>query len=191
MADRSKDSEFLKFVEYYKSLPLEERYPLGKAFYQETGGKLSPHNNPLTVAVAIVRIQDDDGSIKLLGLKRGIPPFVGGVAFAGGYTEYLESGHMAAARELREELGIDLKGEDFEVFGNPLMSPTNNDLLFFLHREVFPKSLLDSVSLSKEALSYELIDASTEMCFPHHKAKSLAALALPAAGKSARPKTGV
>ena len=186
MADHSSNEAFLKFVEFFNSLPVAERYPLGKAFHAATGGKLSPHNNPLTVAVAIVRVKDEDGSVKLLGLKRGIPPFVGGVAFPGGFTEYLESAHDAAARELKEELGLDLKGEDFEVFGNPLMSPTNNDLLFFMHREVFPKSILEKVVLSSEAQELVLIDGATEMCFSHHKGKSLAALGLAPAALPAK-----
>lgn len=177
MMDHTTNEAFLKFVEFFKGLPVPERYPLGKAFHMHTGGKLSPHNNPLTVAVAMVRIQDDDGSVKLLGMKRGIAPFIGGVAFPGGFTEYLESAHLGAARELKEELGLDLKGDDFEVFGNPLMSPTNNDLLFFMHKDVFPKSILKDIVLSGEALEVVLIDESTEMCFPHHKAKAMAVLA--------------
>jgi len=180
MTDHTTNEAFLKFVEFFKGLPMGERYPLGKAFHTHTGGKLSPHNNPLTVAVAMVRILDDDGSVKLLGLKRGIPPFVGGVAFPGGFTEYLESAHVGAARELKEELGLDLKADDFEVFGNPLMSPTNNDLLFFLHKDVFPKSILKDVVLSGEALEVVIIDESTEMCFPHHKAKAMKALGMTA-----------
>jgi ADP-ribose pyrophosphatase YjhB (NUDIX family) len=164
--------EFLDFIEFFNSLKIEERYPLSKAFNLATGGKLSPHNNPIAVAVAIVQIEDEDGSIKLLGLKRGIPPFVGGVAFPGGFTEQLESANMAAARELKEELGLELSGNDFEVFGNPLMSPQNNELWFFKYKHVLPKSVLNELKLSAEALEFVLIDENTEMCFPHHKTKA-------------------
>lgn len=176
MAEHKDNQAFKNFIEFYNSLPINERYPLGKAFFEATGGKLSPHNNPLIVAIAMIRVQDDDGSIKLLGLKRGIPPFVGGIAFPGGFTETLESAHVAAARELKEELGLITNGEDFEVFGNSLMSPTNNDLFFFLHKEIFPKSILNDIVLSSESQAFVLIDENTEMCFSHHKAKSIAVL---------------
>lgn len=178
MTDHTKNEKLIEFIEFYNSLPLKERYPLGKFFYEQTGGKLSPHNNPLTVAVPILQVEDENGEIKLLGLKRGIAPHIGGVAFPGGYTEYLENGHYAAARELKEELGLDTNPEDYEVFGNPLMSPTNNMLLFFKHKDVFPYSILKEIKLSSEALDFVLIDKDTEMCFSHHRAKADAALAL-------------
>jgi ADP-ribose pyrophosphatase YjhB (NUDIX family) len=80
--------------------------------------------------------------VKLLGLKRGIPPFVGGVAFPGGYNEHLETGQKAAARELFEELGVKTNPEDYEVFGNPLMSPTNNELIFYRYKIVLERESL-------------------------------------------------
>lgn len=162
---------FDDFVEYFNKLPQNEKYKLGSEFNKRTGGKLSPNNNPLPVCVAMIKV-DIDGEIKLLGIKRGIPPFVGGVAFPGGFQEGNETATDAAARELFEETGIKTSGEDYEIFGNPLLSPTNNELKFFVNKHVFGKEILDSLVLSEEVQGFVLIDSSTELCFPFHQQKA-------------------
>ncbi len=162
---------FDDFVEYFNALPQGEKYKLGAEFNKRTGGKLSPNNNPLPVCVAMLRI-DVDGEVKLLGIKRGIPPFVGGIAFPGGFQEGMETAMDAAARELFEEVGIKTKGSDYEIYGNPSLSPTNNELKFFLHKDIFPKEILNDVILSNESQDIILIDDTTEMCFPFHQEKA-------------------
>jgi 8-oxo-dGTP pyrophosphatase MutT (NUDIX family) len=162
---------FEDFLAKYNALTIEEKYKLGKIFHIKTGGTLSPHCSPKPVSIAIVGIQDDDGSIKLLGLKRGTPPFIDGIALPGGYNESLETGAAAAARELQEELGINLKPDNFEIFGNPLMSPDNNELCFYKYNHILPKSILASIKCSSEANGFELIDSKTPLCFPLHKNK--------------------
>ncbi len=165
------DKIFTDFVEYFTNLPQVEKYKLGAEFNKLTGGKLSPNNNPLPVCVAIIRI-DIDGEIKLLGIKRGIPPFIGGIAFPGGFQEGHEKATDAAARELFEETGLKTFGDDYEIFGNPLLSPTNNELKFFVNKNIYTKDILNSLTLSEEVQDFVLIDINTEMCFPFHQEKA-------------------
>lgn len=158
------------FIDYFKSLPESEKFKLGKTFNEQTGGKISPYNNPTAVMVGMVQIQDDDG-IKLLGVRRGIPPHIGGIALPGGFQEYLEQATSTVAREVFEETGLKTNSEDYEIFGNPVMSPTNNMLIFFKTKNVYPKSVLKELKLNSEVFEFVLVDSKTQLCFPLHQEK--------------------
>lgn len=67
--------------------------------------------NPTPVAVLI---QPVDGGV--LTVRRDIPPHRGELALPGGYIDLGESWEEAAARELREETGIEVDPEDVEAF---------------------------------------------------------------------------
>jgi ADP-ribose pyrophosphatase YjhB (NUDIX family) len=166
-----KEQLFNDFIEYYNTLTEKEKFGLAGVFNKATGGKLSPFNSPQPVGVAVIQVQDGD-EIKLLGMIRGIPPKVGEIAFPGGFNNTLEVGIVATVRELFEETGLQTKPEDYEYVGE-LMSPTNNNLLFYMNKNVFPKSIIETLkpddSCKPESQGFVLIDKDTPMAFPHHR----------------------
>lgn len=159
------------FIHYFQSIPEGEKYRLGKLFNEKTGGKLSQHNNPIPVVVSLIQVEDE-GEIKLLGVRRGIPPHVGEIALPGGFQDFMEEPHVSAAREILEETGLQTDVEDYEIYGNPLMSPTNNMLIFFKNKNVFPSSILEELKLNSEVLEFVLVDENTPLCFPLHEKKA-------------------
>ena len=76
----------------------------------------------VTVDIVIFTIQSDD--LKVLLVKRGIPPFKGQLALPGGFVHEDESLDEAAMRELREETGVsDVFLEQLYSFGEPGRDP--------------------------------------------------------------------
>lgn len=80
--------------------------------------------NPLPVAVLVLPV--DDG---VLLIRRGIEPNKGKLAFPGGFIELEEAWQDAAARELREETGIDVPGS--EVRDHRVLSAPDGTVLIF------------------------------------------------------------
>jgi 8-oxo-dGTP diphosphatase len=76
----------------------------------------------VTVDVVIFTIQFEE--LKVLLVKRGIPPFKGQFALPGGFVHEGESLEKAAVRELREETGVaDVYLEQLYSFGEPGRDP--------------------------------------------------------------------
>ena len=76
----------------------------------------------VTVDIVIFTIQSDE--LKVLLIKRGIPPFKGQFALPGGFVHEDESLDKAAMRELREETGVsDVYLEQLYSFGDPGRDP--------------------------------------------------------------------
>ena len=76
----------------------------------------------VTVDIVIFTIQSDE--LKVLLVKRGIPPFKGQFALPGGFVHEDESLDDAAMRELREETGVsDVYLEQLYSFGHPGRDP--------------------------------------------------------------------
>jgi 8-oxo-dGTP diphosphatase len=76
----------------------------------------------ITVDIVIFTIQD--GSLRILLVKRGIAPFAGQFAIPGGFVLEDESLEQAALRELREETGVDdVFLEQLYSFGDPARDP--------------------------------------------------------------------
>lgn len=76
----------------------------------------------ITVDIVIFTIQG--GVLKVLLVKRGIPPFAGQFAIPGGFVLEGESLEQAALRELQEETGIaDVYLEQLYSFGEPGRDP--------------------------------------------------------------------
>ena len=76
----------------------------------------------VTVDIVIFTIQSDE--LKVLLVKRGIPPFKGQLALPGGFVHEDESLEEAAMRELREETGVsDVYLEQLYSFGEPGRDP--------------------------------------------------------------------
>ena len=76
----------------------------------------------VTVDVVIFTIADDD--LKVLLIRRGGEPFKGKWALPGGFVEMEESLERAAARELKEEVGVsNVYLEQLFTFGEPNRDP--------------------------------------------------------------------
>lgn len=71
-----------------------------------------PREGPSLLVIAGVFADE-----KLLLIRRGIEPYRGRWAPPGGYVEAGESAEAAAARELKEEAGIEVPAADFLVTG--------------------------------------------------------------------------
>jgi 8-oxo-dGTP diphosphatase len=82
--------------------------------------------NPLPVVVSIVRVGNG-----LLTVRRDIEPERGKLAFPGGYIDYGETWHEAAARELFDETSdlIDVHPDYFELLG--VENASNGNILIF------------------------------------------------------------
>jgi ADP-ribose pyrophosphatase YjhB (NUDIX family) len=79
--------------------------------------------NPIPVSVVLVPI--DNG---LLIGRRGINPGKGELALPGGYIEYGESWRNAGARELMEEIGLEINPLDLQLFN--VFSSVEHILIF-------------------------------------------------------------
>jgi len=76
------------------------------------------------VSVDAVVFREREGRLELLLIRRGQPPFAGRHALPGGFVEMDEELPDAAARELREETGLDgVALEQLAAFGRPDRDP--------------------------------------------------------------------
>lgn len=81
-------------------------------------------NSSIQVAVDIVIFTIHEGMLKILLVKRGIPPFKGSFAIPGGFVRQDEGLDEAALRELHEETGVaDVYLEQLYSFGEPARDP--------------------------------------------------------------------
>jgi 8-oxo-dGTP diphosphatase len=85
--------------------------------------KLTDYPRPsVTVDLVIFTIAEDD--LKVLLIRRGQEPFKGRWALPGGFVEIDESLERAAARELKEEVGVtNVYLEQLYTFGKPKRDP--------------------------------------------------------------------
>lgn len=126
------------------------------------------YENPTPVAIALIPVLGDNGSMYLLGVQRGIEPFIGGIALPGGYINKGENVNMAVTREVLEETGLNLNQNDFLLTEN-LISPENKLLLFCRYQEVQMESLIDMEYVDTENQKLVLISKDTPICFSLHK----------------------
>lgn len=119
-------------------------------------------SNPVPVAVAIVPYKN-----KLIGIRRGIEPRKGQIAFPGGYINSGETFQQALSRELLEETGISVSSDLWDVFhiGDSLQS--NRLLVFGLFKGEIEK--VDFNFKTDEAEEVLLIDSETKLAFPLHE----------------------
>jgi ADP-ribose pyrophosphatase YjhB (NUDIX family) len=85
--------------------------------------------NPIPVAVALVPVTDGDRT-GLLVVRRAIPP-VGKLALIGGFVEEHESWQACAAREVREEAGVEIDPAALAPLWYASSEPRPNRILLF------------------------------------------------------------
>jgi 8-oxo-dGTP pyrophosphatase MutT (NUDIX family) len=130
--------------------------------------------NPTPVAVAVQPV-----GLGLLVVRRSIPPARDRLAFPGGYIEVDETWQQAAARELREEVGIEADPDGVRLFD--ALSAPDGTLLIFGLLPTLVGELPESVP-NEESMGWQVISEPTELGFDLHTRVANAYFASVAAG---------
>lgn len=125
------------------------------------------YKNPTPVAVCVLRIAEPGQAPKLLAVKRGIEPRIGGLALPGGYIDEGESAEMAAARELLEEANLNVPVGAWHPVATRVTP--DNKLLVFLQADVtlHPRAL-ESFVPNREVQALALVTEVDDLAFPIH-----------------------
>jgi ADP-ribose pyrophosphatase YjhB (NUDIX family) len=125
------------------------------------------YKNPVPCAICLLPINKNN-KIYLLGIKRGIVPFKGGLALPGGYVDELENINTALSRELYEETLVSTQAENWSIISSEIT--TSNHLLFFgLYKTALDFNSIDFTHFGIETESVELIDENSVVVFPLHQ----------------------
>jgi len=130
------------------------------------------YKNPLPVVVVLIAVRKSI-PVKnvlitdLLVQKRGIMPGKGQWALPSGYINYKETFQQAAVREMKEEIYLDSKEEDYELFD--VCSSVGGNLLIFA---TYNKTLHSIEELkfipNEEVLDIKTISVPEQLAFPTH-----------------------
>ncbi|UQX00167.1 NUDIX domain-containing protein [Streptomyces sp. RerS4] len=123
------------------------------------------YRNPLPVAIALLPVEDADGT-GLVVITRTIEPALGGVALPGGFIDFGEDWREAVVRELREETGIEAPAEDVSL-ADVLSSPAGHILVFGL-LPTRPTSALPASTATDETTGWHVLRTPTDLAFPLH-----------------------
>ncbi len=115
--------------------------------------------NPIPVAVVVVPV--DDG---VLLVRRAIPP-VGELALPGGFIDGGESWEVAAAREVREECGIEISGLRLARVLSP---PDGAMMIVFGVAAPLTEADLGTCAPNTETQALVIVREPTELGFPLH-----------------------
>jgi ADP-ribose pyrophosphatase YjhB (NUDIX family) len=117
------------------------------------------YRNPTPVAVVLLPVGDG-----LLTIRRDIEPKRGELALPGGYIDYGEEWRHAAARELREETGIEIDPARVREY-RVLSAPDGTVLIFGLAPGI---AELPDFAANPECSEQVVIRESLPMAFPLH-----------------------
>lgn len=164
------------FAQWFLGLSEKDRFAAGKAFREETGGTLSAWANPLPVPVALIPVRTADGaSLGLLGVRRTVEPAKGKVALPGGFATLGEDPATGAAREVREETGIEIDPGEFTTMDGLPRLAHNGGWLCFLRcqrtltqDEVVQANARLAAAGDGEASELVIIEPDLELGFPLH-----------------------
>jgi 8-oxo-dGTP diphosphatase len=127
------------------------------------------------VAVDLVILTIRDQALQVLVVERGTPPFVGAVALPGGFVEADEDLDQAAARELREETGLDaasLHVEQVRSYGAPDRDPRGR-VVSVCYMALMPDLPLPTAGGDARAAHWthveRLLAEPAELAFDHHQ----------------------
>jgi 8-oxo-dGTP diphosphatase len=119
----------------------------------------------VTVDIVIFTIQE--GVLKVLLVKRRIPPFIGQFAIPGGFVHEDEDLQQAAIRELEEETGVsDVYLEQLYSFGDPKRDPRGRVVTIAYFALISADRKLNAGSDAAEAAWFP-IDELPPLAFDH------------------------
>lgn len=118
--------------------------------------------NPKPVAVAV---QPVGGG--LLVVRRGIPPARDTLALPGGFIEAGETWEHAAARELREEVGLRTDPDKVRLF-DAISAPDGTLLIFALLPALSTEEELPAVVPNEESLGWQVLHGPEPLGFELH-----------------------
>ncbi len=126
--------------------------------------------NPIPVAVALVPVIVE-ARTGLLVVRRAIPP-VGKLALVGGFVEEHEPWQVGAARELREEVGVEIDPSTLLPLWYASSEPRPNRVLLFAVAPPIEASALGAFAANTEASERGVVfgcgDGDDTLAFPLH-----------------------
>lgn len=125
------------------------------------------YSNPLPVVVMLLSAWDGD-RLGALIQQRGIEPKKGEWALTGGYIDKGETWQMAAVREAKEELGLDLHPSHLHLM--EVLSSDNNSKMLVFCNYTLALDLKKDVHFvpNEEVQAIQVIQAPRELAFPTH-----------------------
>lgn len=135
---------------------------------RKTNGYSYPFPRPsVTVDVAIVTIEDNP---RILLIQRKADPFAGKWALPGGFVDENERLIDAAARELKEETGVDqLILEQLHTFGDPERDPRGWTVSVVYLTRVIPNELKPKAGDDAAAVKWFPLNDLPDLAFDHAK----------------------
>lgn len=125
-------------------------------------------SNPLPVAATILNVWEGN-KLGTLIQQRGIDPHKGGWALTGGYIDHGETWQQAIVREVREELGLETREEDY-LLGNVDSNTDRSVILTFcINIRTF---FMDEIHFvpNDEVTAIKIVHEAVELAFPTHTA---------------------
>jgi ADP-ribose pyrophosphatase YjhB (NUDIX family) len=122
--------------------------------------------NPLPVSVVLLPVEQGDGSLGLLAVRRAIPPRVGELALPGGYINFNESWQEAGSREVFEETGIFV--DPAEIREYRVCSAPDGTLIIFGMASPRAAATLPLFFANEEASERLILTAPAAMAFGLH-----------------------
>ena len=123
-----------------------------------------------SVAVALIPVEFEGGSVSLMTIQRNIEPKKGQWALPGGYVDYNESLEQAACREVQEETGLVLN-PDLAHLHHSSVTPDGKVLVFVKTQMIHIQDVLElkNKTLDHETQDIGWVTHDTVWAFPLHK----------------------
>lgn len=125
-------------------------------------------SNPLPVAATILNVWEGN-KLGTLIQQRNIDPHKGGWALTGGYIDQGETWQQAIVREVREELGLETKEDDYLLADVVSNTDKANILIFSINLHAV---FMDEIKFvpNNEVTAIKIVHEPIELAFPTHTA---------------------